>query len=232
MVPGVKKRMTICPSNLPKYKREEEVWNATSHFIGTILSIGICIVFIIYQVSKNMSISFMWPFYLYVLFMMVMFTMSGIYHSRKLGSKERAICRIIDHSDIYLFISATYAPVCLYGLNDQKLGLIIIAINWSLSIIAVILNLINIDNKIVKIISYVLYIMIGWMIVFIYPIIQIDTSVFAFLLSGGIVFTIGAILYAIGKHKKWFHTIFHFFVLAGVILQFISILLLLNMNCL
>ncbi|MCR4912058.1 MAG: hemolysin III family protein [Bacilli bacterium] len=212
--------------NLPKYSHGEEIVNTTSHLLGFFFALAITILFIIFQVQHNLPAIKMYPFYIYSGFMMVMFLNSAIYHSRKLESKSRHICRIIDHSDIYLFVAATYTPICVLAINIAWISTTLIILEWSLAIIGMTLTIISMitNNKVLDIMSYSLYLIIGWALVIFFPAIKaMDFQVFLFILLGGIVYTSGAIFYTFGRKQKWFHSIFHFFVLAADVLQFIGI---------
>ena len=212
---------------LPKYSHGEEVSNSITHLIGFLFALGAAIYFVVfgYVATKDITTSF--PFLIYTFFMMVMFFMSFLYHSRENHSKSKMICRIIDHCDIYLFVAATYTPICIFGIENKAVGITLLSIEWGLALIGVIMNAISLNNKLVKIFSMIIYIFGGWAIIFFYPFnIGIPYLTFFFVLLGGIMYTIGAVLYGIGSKKPWFHTIFHCFVLVAAILQFIGIVLL------
>ena len=160
------------------------------------------------------------------IFMMMMFFVSGFYHSQRLGSKSRAIARKIDHSDIYAFIAATYTPICLLSVTNQNVGIILLLIEIAFDVAGLVFSLIDSDKKIFDLLGYICYLVAGWLVIFVFPFnIGIPLDVFLWILAGGVSYTIGAILYAIGHKKRWFHTVFHFFVLAGAILQFVGVLL-------
>lgn len=211
--------------SLPKYSAGEETVNSLSHLVGAIFGFGALIFFINYQIKFDESLISMMGYYIYSFFMIFMFSVSAIYHSRPFNSKSKAIWRVIDHIDIYFFISATYTPICLYAFNNVTLGYTVLIVNWSLALLAGALNAISLTNKVIKTISMIAYVFNGWMIIFVNPLANgILQSTYTFLLLGGFSFTIGAILYGIGSKKKWFHSIFHFFVLLGVIFQFVAVL--------
>lgn len=221
--------MTTQVDDLPNYTKKEEIYNSISHFAGFLFGVGVTIYFFIYELVNKVSFVNMIPFYIYSLFMMMMFFVSGFYHSRKFYSRSRAIARKLDHSDIYLFIAATYTPICLVGIADLKVGIIALLIDVILNAIGMVLSLINVKKKLIDILAYFCYIIAGWWIVIIYPF-NLGIPFFSFLwvLIGGIAYTIGAILYAIGKKKRYFHTVFHIFVLLGAIFQFVGVVSLLT----
>jgi len=220
--------MTTQIDALPKYTRKEEFWNSITHFIGFIFGIGATIFFLSFGLINKLGFKIICPFMIYTFFMMMMFFVSGFYHSRKLGSKSRAIARKIDHSDIYAFIAATYTPICLLSVTNARVGLILLIIEIGFDIGGLLFSLIPSDKKLFELLGYFCYLVAGWLVIFVFPFnIGIPLDVFLWVLAGGIAYTIGAILYAIGHKKRWFHTVFHFFVLLGAALQFVGILLIL-----
>ena len=220
--------MTVDIDNLPSYSFKEEVMNSITHFIGFLFAVGTLAFFIVFEVLNKISFHYMAPFYFYSLIMMMMFFVSTMYHSSKFGSKRRAVTRIIDHCDIYIFVFATYLPICMRAMSNSSASIAMIIIEITLAIIGITLNLIPLDNKVTKLITYLIYIIDGWLIIAFYPFgVGIPFNVFLFVLLGGIVYTLGAITYAIGSKKKWLHSVFHVFVVLAAILQFIGIMFIL-----
>ena len=215
-------------NNLPKYTRKEEIVNSVTHLTGLAFSIGAFIFFIIFSFTKNLKFTYMIPYFVYALSMIIVFLVSTAYHSSKLNSKTRAIFRIIDHSDIYFFVFGTYFPLCLYAISKQSFATTILILQIMFMISGIVLNVIPTNSKVVEIISYLIYIVDGWLIIFFYPFgIGMDFKVFLFILLGGITYTLGAITYVIGSKRKYFHSIFHIFVVLAAVLQFIGIYFLL-----
>ena len=216
--------MAINKKKLPKYTFREEIFNAITHGIGFLFSLGILIFFIVFESINHIPFKNMYPFYIYVITMMVVFVFSTLYHTSKFDSTYRVVARIIDHSDIYLFVAGTYFPICMIGVVPFKLGLIMAIAEFTLAIFGILANAIPNNIKFLKIAAYVAYIIQGWLLLIFLPFgAKVASNVFWPILIGGIVYTIGALLYAIGKKKIYFHTIFHIFVVAGAIVQFIGI---------
>ncbi len=211
--------------NLPQYTHSQEVWNSLTHLAGVLFSIGVFIFFLVTQISRNLSFSYMYPFYIYVFFMFVVFAMSTIYHASPLNSKLRGVCRVIDHADIYLFVAGTYTPLCINAITNHSIGLGLIISEYALALIGIIITVFWLNNKAMELVGYIIYLIAGWALMFVYPFNQcLENSVFIWILIGGIVYTIGAIAYGIGKKNNvWFHTIFHVFIVAGAVLQFIGV---------
>ncbi|MBO5682783.1 MAG: hemolysin III family protein, partial [Clostridia bacterium] len=156
--------------------------------------------------------------------MIVLYTASSLYHGiRREGAKK--VFQILDHCTIYFLIAGTYTPMLLCSLikvAPTAAILTLIAV-WSLAILAITLTAIDLHKY--KAFSMVCYIAIGWAIIFsirsMYA--ALTSAGFWLLLSGGIVYTLGAVLFKVGKHVKYFHSIFHLFVLAGSVLHTLCI---------
>ena len=180
--------MTCSINSLPQYSRREEIANSSTHFLGSLFALGVLCFFITFEIINSISFLHMIPFYVYVLFLGVMFTCSGVYHSRPFNSKSRAICRIIDHSDIYFCIAGTYTPLCTYAISNTTIAYILLSVNWGLCILGAILNLVKTDKLIVSIISYILYVFCGWLVMIVYPFnLGIPFIVFLFILIDRVV---------------------------------------------
>ena len=220
--------MTADTKHLPTYSFKEEVMNSISHLVGLVFAFGTLIFFISFAVKNNIGFLTMFPFYLYSLVMMMVFFVSSFYHSSRFGSKKRAVARIIDHCDIYAFVAATYFPICVYGIANQGVSIAVMVIEVTLALLGITLNLIPNNSKVIDLISYLIYIIDGWILIAFYPFgIGLDFNVFIFVLLGGVIYSLGAIIYAIGSKKEWFHSVFHVFVVLAAITQFIGILFLL-----
>ena len=207
---------------IPNYSLGEEITNAILHGIGALLAIAalvLCVVFSAIHHNPYAVVSSC----LYGSTLIILYTMSCLYHSLKVNNAKR-VFRIIDHCSIFLLIAGTYTPLTLVSLNGP-IGWTLFGIIWGVSILGIILNAIDLNKY--KVISMILYIMMGWAIIFTFPRLLkvIDMAGIYLLGAGGIVYTIGAIFYGVGKKIKYMHSVFHFFVLAGSILHFFAILL-------
>lgn len=207
---------------IPKYTLGEELMSAITHGIGGLLSIAalvLCVVFSAIHGNAYAVVSSV----IYGATSIILFTMSTLYHSFKPNNAKR-VFRIIDHCCIYLLIAGTYTPYALVAL-PKTLGWIIFGVEWGCAIIGILLN--SLDLKKYKVPSMILYLVMGWMIVFSFKdlMASVDIGCIYISLAAGITYTIGAIFYGIGKKKKYMHSIFHFFVLAASILFFFAIFL-------
>ena len=207
---------------VPKYTLGEELLNSITHGLGVLFGITILVLTIIMSAYHHNTIGIV-SSCIYGTSMIIMFLISCLYHalSPRIGAKK--VFRILDHCDIYAFIAGSYTPFCL-SLLGGAVGWTLFGIIWTCSIIGVILNSINLEKY--KKISLGLYLIQGWMVLISFNSLYqaLPTKGLIYLLSGGIVFTIGAVLYGLGKKMRYMHSVFHLFVLAGCILQSFSIL--------
>jgi|GEM_PF-51102 len=216
--------------NLPRYTHGEEIFNSVTHMVGggfgvVFLVVGVvCAAIFCPPETKAISITSMAIFGFCCVFL---YTMSAIYHALHV-TKAKKVFQIIDHCTVYVLIAGSYVPVCLMELtqiapyNYVLLGCII-----ALAALGISLNGTMMSKWPVKVVSNILYIALGWTVVFFYRyLVQSLTLAGAWLfIGGGISYTVGAILYGIGKNVKYFHSIFHLFVNAATLLQFLSVLL-------
>lgn len=210
--------------DLPKYSFKDEIWNSITHGVGFLFSLGVLIFFVNKEIVGHIPLKEFYPFYVYVITMMIVFIFSTLYHSSKFDSKYRFVARILDHCDIYLFVAGTYFPICMLGVNPPVMGYVMAIIEFSLAIYGILANAIPNNSKFFRISAFIVYVIQGWLLLIFLPFgVKVSENVFWPILIGGIVYTIGAILYAIGKKKIYFHTIFHIFVVAGAVVQFIGI---------
>lgn len=214
---------------IPKYSKGEETFNWITHLIGAILGFGLMIIFISLSIINDYTPLKACSLIIYSFSIMFLYGISTIYHMINESSPWKRLFRILDHNTIYVLIAGTYAPVCAIGFpNNPEIGLSMIIVEAVCLIIGSVLNLININNKFIKVFTVVLYVIMGWLVAFAYPAITLlDTSAMLYILLGGIAYTIGVIFYAAGKKKKWMHSIFHLFVLIGTIIQLVGIIILL-----
>lgn len=210
---------------LPDYTRAEEITNMVTHIVGGAYAVA-AIPLLVVVASLHGSAWEIVSGSVYGVTLLIMFTVSSVYHGLRPGRAKR-VMRVIDHCDIYLLIAGTYTPILLCAVRplNPAVAWTIFGVEWALAAIAVVFN--AIDLKRYEKPAMACYIGMGWcVIVFLnYAIEAMTVPGFILLLSGGIAFTIGAVLYGVGKKVHYMHSVFHIFVLIGCVLQFLSILL-------
>lgn len=217
------KRTRLSDRELPDYTKGEETMNTVTHIVGGGLSVFMAAGCIIKAAISGDGINTA-ACCVYGFCMILLYTMSSVYHGLKpiMGKK---VLQVLDHCTIYLLIAGTYTPILLAGLRNMypKLAVGLLIFEWVLTAVAVTLT--AIDLKKYSVFSMVCYIGMGWAIFpFMRQVIEaMSTGGFVFLLLGGIAYTVGAVLYGLGKKKRWMHSIFHIFVIVGTVLHFISV---------
>ncbi len=205
-------------------KKINDPVSSISHLIGAIASIPITVTLIVLS-SIMGNPWYIVSFSIFGLSLLGLYTASTVYHlipTKESFEKIKYRARKIDHMMIYVLIAGTYTPVCLINLRGVW-GYAIISTIWICAIAGIIFKAMVLnDNKFLRNISTYLYLLMGWLIILaIYPLIKSMEPVSLWLLaSGGIMYSIGAIIYVLKKPNitvDWlnFHDIFHFFVLLG-----------------
>jgi hemolysin III len=218
-------RSKLSDRTLPAYSRGEEIFNMISHIVGASLGVVALFACIILSAWRH-NITGIVSSTVYGLSMITLYTMSSLYHGLK-SERAKKIFQVLDHCAIYLLIAGSYTPIALNALRrvDSSLGWIVFGLQWALAIFAITLT--AIDLKKYQIFSMIFYLIMGWGVLLISPatIRALTVPGFALLLAGGVAYTIGAILYGIGKKKRYMHNVFHVFVLIGSFFHFFAILL-------
>lgn len=201
------------------YSPIEEKINITTHAIGFILSI-VAFVLLVTHANLHGDVWHIVSFSIFGASLIILYAASTFYHSAK-KSELRNRLKIFDHASIYILIAGTYTPFTLVTLNGT-IGWVIFGTSWGLALTGIILKFFFTGKY--KLISTIMYVLMGWVIVFaIKPLINnLPLEGLLWLLAGGIFYTIGAILYSI-KKIKLNHAIFHMFVLSGSFCQFMSV---------
>ncbi|MEG0979919.1 MAG: hemolysin III family protein [Oscillospiraceae bacterium] len=219
------KRTKIKDRELPDYTKGEEIFNSSSHMVGDAFAVAALVVCVVVA-AKNHNVWGIVSGAIYGSTMILLYTMSSVYHALPPTKTSKKIFQIIDHCTIFFFIAGTYTPItlCAVRLVNPTLAWTIFGVVWGLAIIGVILN--AIDLKRFRIFSMISYLGMGWCIMIVTkPMLQvISLNCLLYLIFGGIAYTVGAIFYAIGKKSRYLHSTFHMFVLVGSILHFISVL--------
>lgn len=204
------------------YKMREPM-NALTHLIGDILSF-IGLVFLVYFSVVKGTTWHIVSFSVFGISLILLYTASTLYHALNLPKNKIEILQKIDHMMIYVLIAGTYTPVCLTALRGVW-GWSLFACIWSIAVIGILLKIFWFNAP--RWLSTLFYIGMGWMVIIAFvPLVNaISPQGLNWLVAGGLLYTIGGIIYA----TKWpkinlkyfgFHELFHLFVLGGSICHF------------
>ncbi len=214
---------------LPFYLHSEEIFNMVTHIVGGGLSVIGLILGIIFSVLKKPGdVVSLLSMIIFGITSITLYAISSIYHGLHINKGKR-VFQVLDHCTIYILIAGTYVPITLIGLADHMpYNVILLGVVVLLAILGVVLNATMMRKMVVKVISMILYIAIGWGIIFFYPWLVdgcLGIGGTWLLIAGGITYTVGSILYGIGSKKRYWHSIFHIFVIGGTIFQYLCVLL-------
>ncbi|MDR5597959.1 PAQR family membrane homeostasis protein TrhA [Paenibacillus larvae] len=203
-----------------EYSIREEIANAISHGIGVLLSIGALAALIFYSVQYGDA----WHIVSVSIFgasLILLYLCSTLVHSITY-KPTKDIFEIMDHSAIYVLIAGTYTPFLLVSLRGT-IGWTLFSIIWALALAGIVFKIFYCKKFIV--LSTLLYIAMGWLIIFaIKPLAQqLTAGGMIWLVSGGILYTVGTIFY-VWRRVPFHHAIWHLFVLAGSVCHFSVVL--------
>lgn len=205
---------------MSEYTAIEEKLNVYSHLLGLLLAVVGFSLLVLKAMTGDFDLPAQVGFIVFGMSLISLYLASSLYH-HAIEIDLRFKRKVIDHCAIYILIAGTYTPYALSALQGS-LGWIIFGASWGMALIGIGLKLFFTGRF--KLFSTLMYIFMGWMIVFFITPLKLAISVdgFNWLLAGGIAYSLGAVFYMI-KRIKFNHGIFHVFVLLGSISHFISI---------
>lgn len=216
-------RTKLSDRHLPDYTRGEELANMITHICGAVMGLAALALCPARALAHGNLPGFLAAI-VYSLSMLAVFTISSVYHGLPRGYGKKVL-QVIDHCTIYFLIAGSYTAILLSAMlpGFPVLSRSLLVLEWALAILATVLT--AIDLKRFQVFSMLCYIGMGWAILPFARQAQLALSPagFSLLLWGGIAYTLGSVLYGIGKRRKWMHSLFHVFVLLGAFLQLLSI---------
>lgn len=214
-------------ANQIAYGKGEERVNIITHLVGAALAVAATVLMLVKAITTdNAQPLTIVAISLFSLSLINLYTMSTLYHSMPIGKTRRAVFRRFDHCSVALLIAGTYAPYMLIGFvrmggATRIWGIVIACVVLATALLVIVFNSINVAKF--KVFNMICYILMGWCCVIRADrLIALGWGCFGFLLAGGIIYTVGLIFYRF-KKIKYNHAIWHFFVLGGSVLHFVSI---------
>lgn len=205
------------------YTKGEEKLNMITHIVGGGLGV-VALLFCVIVAAYNQNMWAIVSGLIYGFSVILLFTMSSIYHGLHIGLPKR-VFRILDHCTIYVLIAGTYTPIMLTHFREAypTEALRLLTIIWGLAVIGIVLN--AIDLKRFLVFSVICYLGMGWAAMFrINELISVlGMTFFILILIGGVLYTVGVLFYVLGKKKRYMHSIFHLFVIAASVLHSVAI---------
>ena len=217
---GVEPHLGVRTShNVREYTRGEEVANSVTHGLGIVLAL-VATPFLIMRALEDGGGIFLFAAIVYLATMIVEYTMSTLYHAFT-NDRAKRVFKVLDHSCIYLFIAGSYTPFCLITLSADG-GMWLCVFVWAVALAGVACEAFWVFRP--RWISAALYLLLGWCVVWFLPplIAALWGPGLWLLVGGGVCYTIGCIFYVL-KKIPYMHSIFHLWVLAGTVCQFLAI---------
>lgn len=218
------KRTKLKDRVLPSYTKGEEIMNMVTHIVGGALGIVALVLCVIKSALKGDAYGVV-SGSIFGFTMIVLYAMSSIYHGLSPKLMAKRVFQVIDHCSIFLLIAGTYTPISLCAIRQFSvpLGWVIFGIIWGMTAVGITLN--AIDIKAFSKISMIGYIIMGWCVIFtikqVFYVIGVGGIVF--LVLGGVAYTVGAVLYSMGKKRRYIHSVFHIFTVVASLMHFFCI---------
>lgn len=217
-------RTPLALRTLPDYTRGEERFNMISHIAGGAFAIVVLVLCVVTSAMKGDPVGVA-ASAVYGATMILLYAMSSIYHGL-IPVHPKKIMQVLDHCTIYFLIAGTYTPIALIAIREVNpaLGWTLFGIEWGLAALAIPLT--AIDHHKYGAVAMACYILMGWLVLPFWKtaVLALGERGFLLLLAGGILYTVGAVLYGLGKKIRYMHNVFHVFVFLGSLLQFLAIL--------
>lgn len=196
----------------------EELFNTITHLLGTVAALIGLILLIRQQTDPWKLLSFS----IFGGTMILLYATSTVYHAIS-GRAAKKILRKLDHLAIYMLIAGTYAPFTLVTLRSNW-GWSVFGIVWTLALVGIVIDLLP-NKRGHRAIPMTIYLLMGWMALFLaHPLLEnLPTNGFVLLVCGGLFYTFGLIFYGLDERVRFFHTIWHLFVLAGSFFHFLTV---------
>ncbi|MBQ8927234.1 MAG: hemolysin III family protein [Oscillospiraceae bacterium] len=202
------------------YTLGEEIFNSVSHGVGALLAIAGTAVLIVFAAVNRGPMEVVCAC-LFGASLIILYTMSTLYHAIT-NPTAKKVFQILDHNTIFLLIAGTYTPYTLCCIRPMWLGWTIFGCIWGAAVFGIVMSSISLERF--RKISTFCYILMGWGIILAIRPLTRGIPVFSLvtLIVGGVLYSLGVIFY-VKKSVKYFHSIWHLFVVAGSVLHYFSV---------
>ena len=203
---------------LPEYTLGEEITNAVTHGLGALLALCALLAIIFSGPKTTLAAT---SLSVYGVSMFLLYLVSCLYHALAVN-RAKKVFQVLDHCTVYVLIAGTYTPISLLSIGGAE-GIFLTSFVWGVSILAIILN--AVDMRRIRVFSMICYIALGWCVIFFFRVLleSVDTRSLIFLVTGGILYTVGAILYGLGRTHRYMHSVWHVFCLGVSFFHFLVV---------
>lgn len=219
-------RIKLADRCLPDYSRGEEIMNMVTHIVGGGLGLIALVVGLLKAVWAGDGYAIAGSI-VFGLSLVTLYTMSSIYHGLSPRLKAKKVFQVLDHCTIFVLIAGTYTPITICNIREYNapLGWAVFGVVWAAAVIGIILNAIDLERY--AKFSMICYLAMGWCIVFTGDTIvrSMGAAGSGLILAGGVLYSVGAVFYALAGKRRYMHSVFHLFVCAGSVLHIMAVLL-------
>ncbi len=200
---------------IPDYSLSEELFNSISHGVGALLSVG-GLTLMAVKARGALAVT---TACIFGSTMVLLYTISCLYHALPARLMGKKVLRVLDHCNVFLLVAGTYLPASLLGVGGA-LGWLLLAFVLLSAFCGILFNALDLDRY--SLASVICHLLSGWSIVLGVPALKASMGLTGLLwvLFGGVAYSIGAVLYGVGRKKRYAHCVFHIFCLIGSFCHF------------
>ena len=204
--------------SIPSYSLEEELFNAISHGLGALLSIAALVLMLI-RARNALEVTTAAIFGTSMIFL---YTISCVYHALSPGLRGKKVLRVLDHCSVFLLVFGTYIPASLLGVSGVR-GWLLFGLVAFFTALGIVFTVLDLERY--QLAAVICQLLSGWSILMGVCNLRASAGLqgLIWMIAGGAMYTIGAILYGIGKNRKYCHSVFHVFCLLGTFCHFWAI---------
>ena len=204
--------------SIPSYSMEEELFNAISHGLGALLSVAALVLMLI-RARNALEVTTVAIFGTSMIFL---YTISCVYHALSPGLRGKKVLRVLDHCSVFLLVFGTYIPASLLGVSGVR-GWLLFGLVAFFTVLGIVFTVLDLERY--QLAAVICQLLSGWSILMGVSNLRAAVGLqgLIWMIAGGAMYTIGAILYGIGKNRKYYHSLFHVFCLLGTFCHFWAI---------
>ena len=204
--------------SIPSYTLGEELFNAISHGFGALLSIAALVLMLI-RARNALEVTTAAIFGTSMIFL---YTISCVYHALSPGLRGKKVLRVLDHCSVFLLVFGTYIPASLLGVSGVR-GWLLFGLVAFFTVLGIVFTVLDLERY--QLAAVICQLLSGWSILMGVSNLRAAVGLqgLIWMIAGGAMYTIGAILYGIGKNRKYYHSVFHVFCLPGTFCHFWAI---------
>ena len=204
--------------SIPSYSLEEELFNAISHGLGALLSVAALVLMLI-RARNALEVTTSAIFGTSMIFL---YTISCVYHALSPGLRGKKVLRVLDHCSVFLLVFGTYIPASLLGVSGVR-GWLLFGLVAFFTVLGIVFTVLDLERY--QLAAVICQLLSGWSILMGVCNLRASAGLqgLIWMIAGGAMYTIGAILYGIGKNRKYCHSVFHVFCLLGTFCHFWAI---------